>query len=114
MLQLISDPGGKHWLPCQGVGRRASIAEQVSQFLSLFILKRVIQNCFTSEELASGYIFTSEDQNLFQAMWRLLTEVGPWSGEVIWKIRWEITVWGGYMENKVENERRSPLMLFKG
>ena len=61
-------------------------------------MKGVIQNRFTSEERASGYLFTSEDQILFQAMWRLLTGAGPWSGEVIWKIRWEITVWGGYME----------------
>ena len=61
-------------------------------------MKGVIQNRFTSEERASGYLFTSEDQILSQAMWRLLTGAGPWSGEVIWKIRWEITVWGGYME----------------
>ena len=76
----------------RGWGGERQSQSRFHNFLSLFILKGVIQNCFTSEELASGYLFTSEDQILFQAMWRLLTGAGPWSGEVIWKIRWEISL----------------------
>ena len=73
----------------RGWGGERQSQSRFHNLLSLFFMKGVIQNRFTSEERASGYLFTTEDQIL--------------SGHVAVAHRGRTLVWGGYMENQVGN-----------
>ena len=82
----------------RGWGGERQSQSRFHNFLSLFILKGVIQKCFTSEGRASGYLFTSEDQILRPCggcsqgqdpgLGRLYGKSGGklQSGEGIWKL----------------------------